>query len=186
MPHPGTGASTVPEMIDFLTGQSAYARLEEQQKLRIKLAEEQKKKVAQQADSGTKITAAVLRNMSMSEYSKIRNDLLYDKWPDRTLPERRSTNADGSWPTKTYTVGTYTENYWAFVNAKTQDAADTAFQRMIQLVSMDLEPRPDGKSWVEDPVPEKAIVKPKSQEPIIAFIVICGMFLLLHIIGVLS
>lgn len=113
-----------------------------------------------------------IHNMTMAEYAHYRqvyfadnpsyasrNGILYDKYPEEIKSYRKPFTK--SIEQKTYATPVtniespknYEYYYWGFVKAETQDAADAMLNSMIERVTLDLQPRPDGKSWVEDPRP---------------------------------
>lgn len=86
----------------------------------------------------------------------------------------------------------YERAYWDFVDARTQDVADEAFDKLVDQVTMELEPAGDGSSWSLDRPGRPAVFKhdcPKRRALIPNFTIMilfwCLCFLILHLVGVL-
>lgn len=124
---------------------------------------------------------------NVSDYSS-HNGILYDKQPGYISPSRKSFTKsieprtsgnpfDYPKPIISAAKSTVIESpknyyyyYWAFINAQNQDDANAALDSMINLVTLDLQPRADGKSWADDPKPVTE-VQEKKDPPIVGFII---------------
>lgn len=74
--------------------------------------------------------------------------------------------------------GSYETHYWAFVNAKTQEEADKSLTAMVGKVTMELQPRADGKSWVKEPKPAPVIKSGKKTVALITYRVLIIVMML--------